>query len=89
MVHLNLRQKMIGCFCLHLFFYVVVGVLFIKDFEMFKDEVSLLTHAGNLSNICLEIRRYEKNFIIRRDNEDFKRVIEYLKFPKKVSCGHP
>jgi signal transduction histidine kinase len=78
MFALNLRQKMIGCFCLHLIFYVVVGVTFLKDFDMFNDDVTLLMHAGNLSNICLEIRRYEKNFIIRHDDEDFSKVIEYI-----------
>ncbi len=69
---------MIGCFCLHLFFYIVVGITFLKDFDMFNDDVTLLMHAGNLSNLCLEIRRYEKNFIMNHDNDDFDRVIEYV-----------
>lgn len=84
MISLNLRQKMIGCFCLHLFFYIVVGVTFVKDFDLFKDDVTLLMHAGNLSNISLEIRRYEKNFIIRHDDEDFNKVIEYIEAAKKA-----
>ena len=78
MIALNLRQKMMGCFCLHLFFYVVIGVTFLKDFQLFKDDVTLMIHAGNLSNICLEIRRYEKNFIIRHEVEDFKKVNSYI-----------
>ena len=78
MFALNLRQKMIGCFCLHLFFYIIVGITFLKDFDMFNDDVTLLMHAGDLSNISLEIRRYEKNFIIRHENGDFIRVLEYI-----------
>ncbi len=78
MIALNLRQKMIGCFCLHLLFYLIVGITFLKDFAMFNDDVTLLMHAGNLSNICLEVRRYEKNFIIRHTNEDFVKVLEYV-----------
>ena len=69
---------MIGCFCLHLLFYIIVGVTFLKDFELFNDDVTLLMHAGNLSNISLEIRRYEKNFIIRHDNDDFIKVLAYI-----------
>ena len=69
---------MIGCFCLHLLFYIIVCVTFLKDFELFHDDITLLMHAGNLSNICLEIRRYEKNFIIRQDNDDFIKVFEYI-----------
>jgi len=78
MFSLNLRQKMIGCFCMHLLFYIIVGATFIKDFKLFSDDVTLLIHAGNLSNICLEIRRYEKNFVIRRDDEDFNKALEYI-----------
>jgi two-component system, NtrC family, sensor kinase len=78
MFALNLRQKMIGCFCLHLLFYIIVGSTFLKDFDMFHEDVTLLMHAGNLSNISLEIRRYEKNFIIRHDNDDFIKVLGYI-----------
>ena len=78
MISLNLRQKMVLCLCLHLLFYIIVGLIFLKDLNLFNDDVELLIHAGKLSNICLEIRRYEKNFIIRHDNEDFIKVFEYI-----------
>lgn len=78
-ISLNLRQKMIVCFCMLLFFYIIVGITFLKDFKLFSEDVNLLMHAGNLSNICLEIRRYEKNFIIRQDKEDFIKALEYVK----------
>jgi signal transduction histidine kinase len=78
MISLNLRQKMFCCFSLHLFFYIIVGLTYLKDFDMFNDDVVLLMHAGNLSNMCLEITRYEKNFIIRHDKEDYEKVLEYL-----------
>lgn len=69
---------MVACFSLQLIFYGVLGVTFLRDFEMFNEDVTLLMKAGNLSNICLEIRRYEKNFIIRQDEEDFKTVLNYI-----------
>jgi len=78
MFSLNLRQKMIGCFCLHLLSYIILGITFLKDFEIFNDDVNLLIYAGHLSNICLEIRRYEKNFIIRHNIEDYTKVLEYI-----------
>jgi two-component system NtrC family sensor kinase len=78
MSHLNIRRKMICCVCLYITFAAVYGVTFLKDFRVFNEDVSLLMHAGNLSNICLELRRYEKNFIIRHDEEDFRRVGEYV-----------
>ncbi len=78
MISLNLRQKMIGCFCLNVVFYIIVCVNLLKDFEMFNDDVTLLMHAGNLSNICLEIRRYEKNFIIGNKDAAYMKVLEYI-----------
>ena len=78
MLHLNIRQRMIFCFFLYLIFYGIYGTIFIRDFNIFSDDVTHLMHAGKLNNICLEIRRYEKNFIIRHDEEDFQRVVEYL-----------
>lgn len=74
---------MICCFFLYLIFYVVYGITFLIDFKVFREDVSLLMHAGNLSNICLEIRRYEKNFIIRYHDEDFQRVGQYINEAQK------
>jgi signal transduction histidine kinase len=78
MFQFNLRQKMIGCFTLHFLFYVFLGITFLKDFELFEEDVSLLMQAGSLSNTCLEIRRYEKNYIIRHNEEDYKTVVKYV-----------
>jgi len=78
MIHLNIRQKMISWLLLYLSFYGVYGSIFLYDFNVFNDDISHLIHAGKLNNISLEIRRYEKNYIIRQDEEDFLRVIEYV-----------
>lgn len=83
MINFNLRNKMICCFCLHLTFYVVYGLMFLKDFNAFNEDVTLLMHAGNLSNICLEIRRYEKNYIISHDDRNFKKVGNYVNEAQK------
>ncbi len=78
MFHMNLRHKMTACFSLHFIFYIFLGITFLKDFEMFNEDVTLLMHAGNFSNICLEIRRYEKNYIIGHDEEDFQTALAYV-----------
>jgi len=83
MIHLNIRQKMIFWFILYLLFYGVYGILFLRDFNIFNEDISHLMHAGKLNNICLEIRRYEKNFIIRHDEGDFFRAIDYVKEAQK------
>jgi two-component system, NtrC family, sensor kinase len=84
MIALNLRQKMMGCFWVHLFFYIVIGSTLMKDSSMFNDDVTLLMSAGNLSNICLEIRRYEKNFFIHQNVHDYEKVISYTHEAQKI-----
>ena len=66
---------MIFCFFLYLIFYGIYGSIFIRDFNVFSDDVTHLMHAGKLNNICLEIRRYEKNFIIRMRKKIFNALL--------------
>ena len=87
MSHLNLRQKMLGFFVLKLAFFISLGAFLYHDFEKFNVDVTILIRAIRLSNTCLEIRRYEKNYIMRSDLEDFltaqkyiNEAIEYLAF---------
>lgn len=79
MIHLNLRQKIVAGIVLYIFFYISLGFSFFKKFEEFNEDVTTLIHAIKLSNICLEIRRYEKNYIIRHSFEDYKTVQKYIK----------
>jgi len=78
MFQLNLRQKMLGFFVLKLTFFLSLGAFLYHDFEKFNEDVTILIHAIRLSNTCLEIRRYEKNYIMRSDLEDFLTAQKYL-----------
>ncbi|MBA3013363.1 MAG: HAMP domain-containing histidine kinase, partial [Desulfobulbaceae bacterium] len=78
MIHLNLRQKIVAGIVLYIFFYVSLGFSFFKKFEEFNEDVTILIHAIKISNICLEIRRYEKNYIIRHNLNDYETVKKYI-----------
>lgn len=71
MFRLNLRTKLIIGFTAFLIVSSVINLIFLRDFDSFQKNVKMLTHASNLSNLCLEIRRYEKNYIIKKQVEDF------------------
>ncbi|MEJ2058793.1 MAG: hypothetical protein P8X39_13250 [Desulfofustis sp.] len=71
MFRLNLRTKLIIGFTTFLIVSSVINLIFLRDFDSFQKNVKMLTHASNLSNLCLEIRRYEKNYIIKKQVEDF------------------
>jgi len=70
-LRLNLRTKLIIGFTAFFIVSSFINFIFLRDFSSFQKNVKMLTHASNLSNLCLEIRRYEKNYIIKKQVEDF------------------
>ncbi len=81
----NLRTKLIIGFTAFLVVATWINLIFLKDFDSFQKNVRMLEHASNISNLCLEIRRYEKNFIIGNGEDDYDtaaayvdRVVEYI-----------
>ncbi len=86
----NLRTKLIIGFTAFLVVATWINLIFLKDFDSFQKNVHMLEHASNISNLCLEIRRYEKNYIIGNAQDDYDtaatfvdRVIEYIQDIKK------
>lgn len=78
MFRLNLRTKLIIGFTAFLVVSSLINLIFLRDFDSFQKNVKMLTHASNLSNLCLEIRRYEKNYIIKKQDEDFNTAIGFI-----------
>lgn len=78
MLKLNLRLKLAIGFIIFLFISTWVNLMFLHEFDMFDKDSSMLIHASNMSNLCLEVRRYEKNFIMKQNNEDLDTTFQYL-----------
>lgn len=79
MIALNLREKMVSWFCLHLLFYVVVGVGLVRNVNRFNEHSTLLRHAGTLRNLSLEIRRHENDITMRGSETAQIQVLEYIR----------
>jgi len=78
MPNFNLRTKLIVGFTAFLIVSTYINLMFLKDFESFERNVRMLTHASNISNFSLEIRRYEKNYIIGNKLEDFETASAFI-----------
>ncbi len=78
MFRLNLRMKLIIGFVGFLLCSSWINFAFIRGFDSFQKNVTMLFHASNLSNLCLEIRRYEKNFIINNKIEDYNTTSNFI-----------
>jgi signal transduction histidine kinase len=70
---------MVIFFVLQLVFFISLGWSIYKEFVKFNRDVNILIHAIKLSNTCLEIRRYEKNFIMSKVEEDYLTTLYYSK----------
>jgi signal transduction histidine kinase len=74
----NLRTKLIIGFAAFLVVATLINLMFLKDFDSFQTNVRMFEHASNISNVCLEIRRYEKNFAINKSLSDYQTTLEFV-----------
>ncbi len=75
---LNLRTKLVIGFTAFLIVSTYINLMLLRDFDSFERNVKMLTHASNISNLSLEIRRWEKNFIIGNKIEDFNTASSFI-----------
>ncbi len=78
MFSLNLREKVTAGLFSYLLIYLIFGSVVLSDFAKFNEYVTLLIRSVKLGNICLEIRRYEKNYIISQDLDDYQTTKKYI-----------
>jgi two-component system, NtrC family, sensor kinase len=78
MLSLNLREKVLASLFSYLLIYLIFGSVIFANFAKFNEYVTLLIRSVKLGNICLEIRRYEKNYIISKDLGDYQTTKKYI-----------
>ena len=74
----KIRVKLIGGFLLCLFCATAFATVGYRDFITMKEELPRLFRTGEILNTILEVRRYEKNFLLYRQPTDFEEATKYL-----------
>ncbi len=74
----TIRSKTIGIFVISLFFTCIVALLYWGSVRSIKYKMALGEHFEDLLNDILEVRRFEKNFLLYHDMEDLDKNLEYL-----------
>jgi len=59
--------------------------LLLKNFDVFADDMARSLHAGKLTRICVDIRRYEERYFFHGRGEDFSKVIDCLAKAQKTA----
>ena len=79
---MKIREKLLFGFSLYILLAVICGFLAYKDIRRITTSLNLVEVADDLTNTILEVRRYEKNYLLYRDKDsldEFKKYFGELK----------
>jgi len=83
-IHLNIRQKVIVGLSILLALMVAIGGLSYRYLREIEQKQHLVEVADDLSNIILEMRRYEKNLLLYGSEEDLRENRRFIQEGKDL-----
>ncbi len=75
---MKIRDKLLLGFGLYIVLAVILGFFAYKELSTIDKRLVLVETADDITNTILEVRRYEKNFLLYRDEADFLEAKDYL-----------
>jgi signal transduction histidine kinase len=75
---MKIRDKLLFAFGVYIVLAVVLGFFAYKELRTISTKLALVETADDITNTILEVRRYEKNFLLYRDRGDFREMKKYL-----------
>jgi two-component system, NtrC family, sensor kinase len=84
---LSIRQKVIIGLTVSLLAVACIGAISYRYLMTIKTKLHVIELADDLSNIILEIRRYEKNYLLYGSLEDLHENQDYIREAKLVMSG--
>jgi signal transduction histidine kinase len=75
---MKIRDKFLLAFGLYIFIALVLSYFAYRELRTISTRLALVEIADDLTNTILEVRRYEKNFLLYRDQQNFLEVKHYL-----------
>ncbi|RPI37021.1 MAG: HAMP domain-containing protein [Nitrospiraceae bacterium] len=80
---MKIRDKLFFAFGLYIFLAAVLGFLAYNELRTITAKLTLVEIADDITNTLLEVRRYEKNYLLFRDDNSYLEVNRYLEILKK------
>src|SRR5574340_1062399 len=75
---MKIRDKLFLGFGLYLLFAIAFAALAYKDLNMISTHLGHLEIADDVANNLLEVRRYEKNYLLYGDSGSLEEIGKYL-----------
>jgi len=80
---MKIRDKLFLGFGLYILLAVILGFFAYKELRTISTRLVLVETADDITNTILEVRRYEKNFLLFKDQESLEELRKYLLILKK------
>lgn len=80
---MKIREKLFLGFGLYILLAVILGFFSYKELRTISTRLVLVETADDVTNTILEVRRYEKNFLLFKDRESLDELQKYLDTLKK------
>lgn len=81
---LNIRQKVILSFAFYALVVLSIGYYSYTNLERIEQKLVFLEKLNELSNTVLEVRRYEKNYLLYRSPEALQEMAGYMKRTEEI-----
>ncbi len=75
---MKIRDKLLLGFGLYILLAVILGFFAYKELRTIDSRLVLVETADDITNTLLEVRRYEKNYLLYRDSASLKELKDYL-----------
>ncbi len=75
---MTIRDKLLLGFGLHILLAIILGFFAYKELRIITTKLTLVEVSDDITNNILEARRYEKNFLLYRDDNSLKEFKNYL-----------
>jgi signal transduction histidine kinase len=75
---MKIRDKFFLVFGVYILLTVTFGVFAYKELQTISKRLVLVETADDITNTILEVRRYEKNFLLFKNRESFEELQKYL-----------
>jgi two-component system NtrC family sensor kinase len=82
--HLNIRQKIVLAFALSLAGFYGIGGGAYSNLVRIGRKAEFVEIAYHFQNTILEVRRYEKNYLLYGHHEDYQQTLSYLEEAGKI-----
>ena len=75
---MKIRDKLFLGFGLYILLAAILGFFSYKELRTISTRLVLVETADDITNTILEVRRYEKNFLLFKDNDSLAELQKYL-----------